>query len=130
MFTDGACSGNGQKGARASWAAVFPERPDLDCSGPLTGVEQTNNRAEFTAVIEALRTSTGPLHVHTDSQLLVKIATGEWKAKANLDLVKQIVELSKDRVITWTHVRAHTSGTDWSSIWNREADRRAVRALN
>ena len=128
VFTDGACSDNGRKGAKAAWAAVFPDNPELDCVGRLEG-EQTNNRAEFTAAIKALEVSTGPLHIFTDSQLLIKITTGQWKAKLNLDLVKQLAELTKEREVTWTHVRAHTGKKDYESTWNAEADSRATKML-
>ena len=128
VFTDGACSDNGRKGAKAAWAAVFPSFPDLDCAGRLEG-EQTNNRAEFMAAIKALEVSDGPIHIFTDSQLLIKIATKQWKAKTNLDMVEQIERLTHEREVTWTHVRAHTGKTDEISRWNAEADRRATDQL-
>jgi len=128
VFTDGACSDNGRKGAKAAWAAVFPSFPDLDCAGRLEG-EQTNNRAEFMAAIKALEVSDGPIHIFTDSQLLIKIATRQWKAKMNLDMVEQIERLTREREVTWTHVRAHTGKTDEISWWNAEADRRATDQL-
>ena len=74
VFTDGACSCNGMKGSRGSWAAVFPEHPELDCSGLLEGSEQTNNRAEFTAAIKALEATSENLEIMTDSNLLVNVA--------------------------------------------------------
>jgi len=117
------------KGSRGSWATVFPEHPELDCSGLLEGSEQTNNRAEFTAAINALEATPEDLEVLTDSNLLVNVAMGVWKAKANLDLVARLKTLTTGRIVTWTHVRAHTKGADYNSIWNREADKRAVCAL-
>ena len=60
-FTDGACSKNGQPGAVAGYGFVIAngwlEMPDLplkngsDLHGPI----QTNNRAEYTAAIEAIK---------------------------------------------------------------------------
>jgi len=129
VFTDGACSCNGMKGSRGSWAAVFPDHPELDCSGLLEGSEQTNNRAEFTAAIKALEATSEDLEILTDSNLLVNVATGVWRAKANMDLVARLKALMTGRVVTWTHVRAHTKATDYNSKWNREADKRAVGAL-
>lgn len=129
VFTDGACSCNGMKGSRGAWAAVFPEHSELDCSGLLEGSEQTNNRAEFTAAIKALEATPEDLEVLTDSNLLVNVATGVWKAKANLDLVARLKTLTTGRTVTWTHVRAHTRATDYNSMWNREVDKRAVDAL-
>ena len=129
VFTDGACSRNGMKGSRGSWAAVFPDHPELDCSGLLEGSEQTNNRAEFTAAIKALEATSEDLEILTDSNLLVNIATERWKAKANMDLVTRLKALITGRVVTWTHVRAHTKATDYNSYWNREVDKRAVSVL-
>lgn len=129
VFTDGACSCNGMKGSRGSWAAVFPDHPELDCSGLLEGSEQTNNRAEFTAAIKALEATSDDLEILTDSNLLVNVAMGVWRAKANMDLVARVKALVSGRVVTWTHVRAHTKATDYNSYWNREADKRAVGVL-
>jgi len=129
VFTDGACSDNGTRRARGAWAFVFPKRMDLDRQGLLEGPVQTNNRAEFTAALKALEAFDGPIHIHTDSNLLVKIATGQWKPTANLDLVEKIAELSKNRAVTWTHVKAHTKRTDHASRMNDEADRRATGEL-
>ena len=117
------------KGSRGSWAAVFPDHPELDCSGLLEGSEQTNNRAEFTAAIKALEATPEDLAILTDSNLLVNVAMGVWKAKANMDLVARLKALMTGRVVTWTHVRAHTKATDYNSKWNREADKRAVAVL-
>jgi ribonuclease HI len=129
VFTDGACSCNGMKGSRGSWATVFPDHPELDCSGLLEGSEQTNNRAEFTAAIKALEATPEDLAILTDSNLLVNVAMGVWRAKANMDLVARVKALVSGRVVTWTHVRAHTKATDYNSKWNREADKRAVGVL-
>jgi ribonuclease HI len=117
------------KGSRGSWAAVFPDHPELDCSGLLEGSEQTNNRAEFTAAIKALEATSDDLEILTDSNLLVNVAMGVWRAKANMDLVARLKALMTGRVVTWTHVRAHTKATDYNSYWNREADKRAVGVL-
>ena len=124
VFTDGACIHNGYPNARAAWAAVFPEHPVFDSSGLLQG-EQTNNRAEFMAVIRALETTEGPLHVFTDSMLVLKVATHQWIAKKNLDLVARLNDLTKGRKVEWTHVKAHTGRTDYESKWNAVADERA-----
>ncbi|NBX48785.1 hypothetical protein EBT25_02375 [bacterium] len=129
VFTDGACINNGKPNAKASWAVVFPEHPELDVSGLLDDQLQTNNRAEFTAVIKALEISTGPVHVFTDSLLVLKVSKGEWKAKKNLDLVEKILNLSNERIIEWTHVPAHTGKNDYNSIWNDVADKRAESLL-
>lgn len=129
VFTDGACINNGKSNARASWAAVFPENPALDISGLLDDPIQTNNRAEFMAVIKALEVSSGPIHIYTDSLLVLKVSKGEWNAKKNLDLVEKLKKLTNGRDVEWTHVMAHTRRTDWCSTWNDVADKRAESLL-
>lgn len=124
VFTDGACIHNGYPNARGAWAAVFPEYPEFDISGLLEG-EQTNNRAEFMAVIRALETTDGHVHIFTDSMLVLKIGTHQWSAKKNLDLVRRLNNLTKDRHVEWTHVKAHTGRNDYESKWNAVADERA-----
>jgi ribonuclease HI len=133
VFTDGACVNNGYPTARASWACVWPDSPELDVCGLLEGSEQTNNRAEFMAAIKALESSQGPLHIFTDSMLLLKIGQHEWQAKKNLDLVRRLNDLTRERQVKWTHVKAHTGGKDYNSVWNAVADDRAenlIKTLN
>lgn len=55
IYTDGACKGNGQKGARAGVGVFFGEGDSRNISVPLEGKVQTNQRAELTAVLLALR---------------------------------------------------------------------------
>lgn len=68
VFVDGACSNNGQSGARAGWAVVYgPQQPGkdqdqgfasgrLEAKGPFDDeFTATSNRAELRAVIAALR---------------------------------------------------------------------------
>ena len=55
VFTDGACSSNGQKKARGSWAAFFPEHEKFSEAGPLADSEpQTNQRGELRAILRAV----------------------------------------------------------------------------
>lgn len=149
VFTDGSAIGNGKHGAKAGYAAVFPNHPHLTLSRPLQGTPKTNNRAEFMACIDALEvankedpTMQEPLHVYTDSQLLINTVTkwmAGWKRKGwrkstgepimNEDLVKRLDELlGSGRKVTWTHVEAHTGNTDWVSTWNDVVDKMAKSA--
>ena len=146
VFTDGSAIGNGKKSARAGYAVVFPNHPHLTCARQLEGVVQTNNRAEFMACIYALEaadqhdpTRCEALHVYTDSQLLINTVTkwmSGWKRKGwkkstgepimNQDLVARLDELlNQGRKVTWTHVAAHTGGSDWMSTWNDKVDKMA-----
>ena len=55
IYTDGACKGNGKKGAKAGVGVFFGEGDSRNISVPLEGKIQTNQRAELTAVLLALR---------------------------------------------------------------------------
>ena len=83
-FCDGSAIGNGRPGCRAGWACIFPHNRDWDEAQPLAGWKKTNNRAEYSAALAALRRanlqdpSAGrPLFIFTDSMLLVRIIQ-EW----------------------------------------------------
>lgn len=57
VFTDGACTRNGRHGACAGVGVYFPPPfSNLSISERLRGAEQTNQRAEQTAVLLAIRT--------------------------------------------------------------------------
>lgn len=150
VFTDGSCIQSGKKKADrpAGFACVFPEYPAYNFSAKLVGPEKTNNRAEFMACITAMKiankidtSSEKVLYVHTDSELLIKSLTlwlPGWKAKGwkkadgapvkNVDLLKQLDDLTKTRVIVFRHVKAHTGKKDWASIHNDMADQMAKAA--
>ena len=142
-FTDGACHLNGKKGAKAGYAVVWPDHRHLDHSALLEGQLQTNNRAEYMAVIHCMRTALqhfprSHLVIHTDSMLLINTITkwlpewveNGWKKSdeseiANLDLVKQLYELKRQLDVKFKHVRAHTGGEDYCSVWNAVVDKMA-----
>jgi ribonuclease HI len=148
VFTDGSAIGNGKTNAKAGYAMVWPNHPHLTTSKPLQGTPKTNNRAEFMACIDALEAlqqedprGDQPLHVYTDSMLLINTVTkwikgwkkNGWKKASgdevqNLDLVKRLDELLTQRKATWTHVEAHTGNNDWMSMWNDKADKLAKSA--
>lgn len=91
VFIDGACINNGKPNPQAGWALVFGPEPDartstgrLELKGPFgEPCEQTSNRAELRAVIEALRAwdwaadGFRTIIIATDSEYAVKGAT-EW----------------------------------------------------
>jgi len=144
-FVDGSCIGNGKRGAVAGYAAVFPDHPTFNVSERLSGMGQTNNRAEYTAFIRACEQATliDPLCeqemvIYTDSKLLMDSVTKwlpNWKRNGfvkadkkqvlNQDLLKRIDELIKTRRVRWNHVRAHTGRHDFASIYNDQADKLA-----
>jgi len=98
IYTDGASRGNP---GPASYGFVFTaEGHDVfykhaECIGTAT-----NNQAEYTAVIEALDTAiarhSGPVAVHSDSQLLVNQLNGKWRVKDQQ--IKELWDKVQDRL--------------------------------
>lgn len=148
VFTDGACSANGREGARASFACVWPYHQEMDCAHLVIG-DQTNNRGELGALIHAFKQAdmidpqkTKTLIVYTDSMIMIK-SLNEWLPNwrkngwmksdghpvANLDLIQELDMLQSKRKVCLRHVRAHTKGDDWESVYNDKVDRLARGAL-
>jgi len=141
VFTDGACKNNGASRALAGIGVAWPYEKGHNYWGRLQG-PQTNNRAEYKAVITALRiadkidqSKLKPIYIFTDSNLVVQSMTewlpgwkrNDWRKSdggeiMNLDLVKELAGLIESRKVIFKHVRAHTGRDDWVSRWNAEAD--------
>ena len=94
----------------------------------------SNNTGELTAMAEALRwllkhNEEKEVLVRTDSTYAGNIASGNWRAKANLKLASHVQELwnevSSICHLNWKHVRAHKGHR-----WNERADHLAFRVLN
>ena len=69
----------------------------------------TNNRMELTAVLLALRKSTGQnITFYTDSQYVMMSAMGKFKRGANFDLWREYDALSAGRTVNWVKVKAHS----------------------
>ena len=86
----------------------------------------TNNRAELKAIIRALLwlPPGASATIVSDSQLSVKILSGTWRAKKNLDLIDEARDLMQERRITFRWVRGHNGNK-----WNERADTLATRRL-
>ena len=139
VFTDGACSGNGYKGAKAGVGVWFNHGHASNVAAPVVG-RPTNNCAEIEAAIAALYSAraagVSKLCINTDSQFMINCVTkwikgwkkNGWKTaqkeevKNKEELIKLDSLLSKDSAITvqWNHVRGHR-GIEG----NEEADRLA-----
>lgn len=82
-YVDGACINNGKANARGGWGALLrnPQGATLEIAGPLDGERQTNQRAELTAFIMALKAVKKPaqFEVYSDSQYVVR-GINEWMA--------------------------------------------------
>jgi len=146
VFTDGACSGNGRSTAKAGIGVFFGEDDPRNISRRVEG-KQTNNTAELTAMIEAIKSvihdiTVGQKHVTicTDSVYVMRSATTFGKKCAqkqwqddipNKQLVQQLYHLydTYQDHIRLLHVMAHTGQTDALSIGNEHADRLANLAI-
>jgi ribonuclease HI len=146
VFTDGSCTNNGRPGAKAGYAVWFPEHPDWSESHRIPDTEeQTNNRAELSAIRRAVQIleSKGYLDedivIYTDSNYSINCLsvwitgwlargwkTSDGKPVLNRDLIEQTTAiLARFKTHRFHHVRAHTGGHDDLSVQNDRVDRMA-----
>lgn len=88
--------------------------------------ETTNNRMEMMAVLMGLRALKRPCRVavYSDSQLVVRCGSGEYRRKANRDLWDEIAAEEKRHIeILWNWVRGHAG-----DHYNERADALATTA--
>lgn len=130
VFTDGACDPNPGKGGWGFFArnGVRTIKRSGFCAST------TNNRMEYQAAIEALKDLPRECEIviKSDSQLLVK-TMNEWAMKwiareilhkkKNSDLVRELLELSSERKVSWIWVKGHAG-----NYGNEMADLLAQRA--
>lgn len=158
LFTDGACSDNGRKGASGGFAVhVYSKQGlGLDISQPLLRTEpQTNNRGELRAIqaaVDLIETHESEWSreyeeycIWSDSEYSIHCVTKwapSWKRNGwkksdggviqNIDLIKPIYEkLSRLTRVRLHHVRAHQRGREHEFPYNgnAEADRLARQSL-
>ncbi|KAG8036247.1 hypothetical protein G9C98_004827, partial [Cotesia typhae] len=86
IYTDGACTSNGSKNARAGIGVYFGDDHPSNVSKPVQG-RITNNSAEIEAVIEAAKVAKdnglNKIRINTDSKFLINCQTkwmNKWKA--------------------------------------------------
>lgn len=151
VFTDGSCTSNGRKGARAGYAAWFPDHPSWSSARRVPDNEdQTNNRAEMSAILLAVTTledhgeTDCDLVVYSDSEYCINCLTSwlpgwinkGWKTAAgkdvqHQDLIKDITNrLSKFKSHRFVHVKAHTGALDELSKNNAVVDKMAQDITN
>jgi ribonuclease HI len=144
VYTDGACSNNNNPIlAKAGYGIYFGENDDRNVSEKIIG-KATNNIAELTAIIEAIKITKNipnPVIIATDSKYAIlcgtsygkKLDKNNWisnKPIKNLELVKELYYLLSEHTnIQLQHITAHTNNTDIHSIGNAEADRLAKNAI-
>lgn len=157
VFTDGACSKNGQQGAKASYAFWIPEHKELSKADFVPEEDpQTNNRGELLAIYKGVQciydnfpAEEVELQVYTDSMYSKNCLTvwlpgfieRNWKTSGykgsassdvkNRDIIEESTKLlSKFKSYILTYVAAHTGADDELSKHNEMVDRMAVAVLN
>jgi ribonuclease HI len=151
IFCDGACRGNGKTTAVGGWAWAYWStspihgEPSVYRSAKLEGPRATNQRAELTALFEALRwwDATYPntaINIYTDSKYALQ-CTKEWgptwkkrgwtrsnkEPILNLDLIVPMVEIWKP-MYCLNHIRGHQAVRTPEAYGNDWVDRAAVAA--
>jgi ribonuclease HI len=143
VWTDGACRRNPGPGGWAAIVVPGGRAEPLELSGgePHT----TNNRMEYTAAIEGLRSLPAGSRacVVTDSRLMLDSMTkwiAGWKRRGwrtaggdpvkNQDLVRALdAEIARHAAVRWHWVRGHETGAEHAhKALNDRADRLAVAA--
>jgi ribonuclease HI len=151
VFTDGSCTSNGRKGAKAGFAAWFPDHPSWSSAFRVPDdQDQTNNRAELSAIQLAVKTLEDrgeidcDLVIYSDSEYSINCLTSwlpgwmsrGWKTAAgkdvlHQDLIKDITSrLSRFKSHRFVHVKAHTGGLDDLSKQNAVVDKMAQDVVN
>ena len=154
LYFDGSCQENRNVTAEtpAGWGVVVVRgdfgagKGDGDVIEELSGLVITssdedgflgaevgsNNTGELSAMAHTLRWlliegGTDAVTIRGDSQYALKIATGEWRAKANRELAARVQalwdEVTSLRSVLAEHIRAHRGHR-----WNERADHLAWRA--
>ena len=140
VYTDGACRGNGRAGAKGGIGIYFGPGDARNVSERLDG-RATNNVAEITAVIRAIRLldATKKVGIYTDSTYAILCCTtyGDKCAKKgwpedvpNVALVREAHSLMRTGDFTLVHVPAHTGATDAHSVGNHNADQLATACIS
>jgi len=152
IYTDGSCINNGKKNAYGAIGVFYGENDQRNCGMAINDGKITNQTMELLACLEALSNIeiNDIIYLYTDSQYVVKSMT-EWAKKwetnnwlgankkpiENLDIVKSLYQLVKNKKVIFKHIRSHQNPpNNINSIeykhWygNKMADELATKANN
>jgi ribonuclease HI len=129
IYSDGSGTTKGKPGGWA-YLIVDPEERSIIRAGSGNETETTSNRMELTAAIMGLRairqliserTESIQLTLKSDSMYVLGIASGEYQARANLDLVSDLC-LAVDALpqLKTQHVKGH-KGEPFNEMADRVA---------
>lgn len=136
VYTDGCCSSNGRKRARAGIGVYWGPGHPLNVGIRLPG-RQTNQRAEIhaacKAIMQARAQNISKLVLYTDSMFTINGITSwvhgwkknGWRTSAGKDVINkedfmELDKLTQGMDITWMHIPGHSG-----FVGNEEADRLA-----
>ena len=122
IYTDGSCNFSPEyqyKKGPGGWAFLLIEKDriwEVNGGDTLT----TNNRMELEAIINGInfcRDGDRYIEIITDSKYVMKGFTlwiqnwikKNWKDVKNVDLWKQLLEVSREKNIKWTWVKSHSN---------------------
>ena len=143
IYTDGACRNNGKKNMPGGIGIHFSHKNIMkmdDISEKLEIESSTNNIAELMAIKRAMELTKEIYNVkiYTDSTYSINVITkwydmwidkGTIGEKKNIDIIKPICDMYKEKKVDLIHVKAHTGNLDEHSIGNMIADRLATESL-
>jgi ribonuclease HI len=126
VWTDGACSGN--PGPAGLGVVVVGDGTGQREISEYLG-EATNNIAELTAILRGLTAvsdKTRPVIVYSDSAYSIGLLSQNWKAKKNVELVKELREVCRQFPdLRFVKVLAHSG-----IALNERVDQLAVGAIS
>ena len=132
IYTDGSSKGNPGPGG---WAAlIFHGRTKV---AEIFGNEDstTNNRMEMLAIIKGFlwvrkNFKKIPLvTVRSDSNLIIKTMTQNWKRKKNQDLWEELSQVTEGLTIDWEWVKGHANNK-YNNVCDRIAQEQADLVLS
>ena len=154
IFTDGACTNNGKRGANAAWGAIIVSDIGYRVLNRLSAAipksePQTNQRAELQALLKGLQAAEmlpGFIKLWSDSQYAINCASvwgPSWKKKGwvkqggviqHLDIIKPIVNLTESlrSRIEFKWLKGHKGGNaqhQFPWMFNHQVDALATAAL-
>lgn len=125
IYSDGSCLGNPGPGG---WASL------IKAGGKIYRIQggeahTTNNRMEMTAAINGLKAvfanfkDVQEIDIYSDSSIVIKTFTENWKQKMNKDLWAEFTPfLSSGIKINWHWVKGHAGHKE-----NEDCDKRALK---
>lgn len=148
IYTDGGCINNGKPNAVAGYGIHYSNNHLDDISEPIIGQEHSNNIAELTALIIAIKSIIYNITKHnytyaifTDSEYVLRVIytfdktyggrIRKNKDVPNLNLVLELHNLYEkyQSHIKVYHIDAHTGKNDIHSLGNEKADELAKKGI-